>query len=425
MKKISIVTLTILASLSCFSQSLDTITLSQLHKALERNHPIASIKQALDSSANLQVKNINAIWFPKLDANATATWQSDVIEFKLPFPGITIPSPDPDQYKLTLDATQVIWDGGATRVRRDLTLAQSNAEKLMIENEIYLLRDRVNETFFAIILLDINKNQLALMKEELGSKIESLKSGVKEGIALQSSVQTLQAEMLRLEQKLIEISSRKASLRNTLETLTGISIEENVKISSPTLSMDKGINLVRPELEGFNLQKKVFDSRALLASKRRMPTLGGFVTAGYGKPGLNMLSSEWDTYVVAGAKLSWNIWDWNVTSREKQQLIIQRSTIDYRKNAFEDAVNNQIAICLNDIETINQQIIKDEEIVSLLEAVKNKSASQLANGTISSSEFLTDFNSASRAKLDMEYRKVLLDKEKVKLMFLMGKEIIE
>jgi len=99
---------------------------------------------------------------------------------------------------------------------------------------------------------------------------------------------------------------------------------------------------------------------------------------------------------------------------------VQQSIIDYRKQIFLDAINSQVTNCLRDIETINQQLKKDEEIVGLLEKVKEKSASQLANGTISSSEYLTDFNSAARAKLEMDYRRVMLVKEKVKLNYLRG-----
>jgi outer membrane protein TolC len=423
MKEISTATLIVLASLSCFSQSSEKISLSQLHKMLEQNHPIASIKTALDSSANLQVKNINAIWFPKVDANATATWQSDVIEFNIPFPGITIPSPDPDQYKLTLDATQIIWDGGATKARKELAYAQNNAEKSGITNELYALRERVNDAFFGIIILDITENQLRIMLDELKARLESIKSGIREGVVLESSQFSLHAEILRLEQRMMEIPSRKVSLISVLESLTGITINEQAHFTVPEINDDNRIYLLRPELQSFTLQKSVVDAKVELSSKRRMPTIAGFVTAGYGKPGLNMLSNEWDTYVVAGAKLSWSIWDWNITNRERQILMVQSNIVDLRKQAFEDAINMQITSSLKEIETIKQQMKKDEEIIELLEAVKAKSASQLANGTISSTEYLADFNSAARAKLDLECRKMMLVKEKTKLCYLKGEPI--
>jgi len=208
-----------------------------------------------------------------------------------------------------------------------------------------------------------------------------------------------------------------------IETFTGADLAENPEFILSGLSNESEVTLFRPELESFELQKKVFDSMSDLTSKKRMPTLGAFVSAGYGKPGLNMLSNDWNTYVLAGAKLSWNIWDWNSTKREKQQLMIQKSIVNRRKESFCDAVNSQIESCLNDIHTLNQQLEKDEEIVSLLNTVKEKSSSKLDNGVISSSEYLSDFNSAARASLDMEYRKVLLDKEKTKLYFLMGKNL--
>ncbi|HPJ45230.1 MAG TPA: TolC family protein [Tenuifilaceae bacterium] len=423
MRRLQLLFMLIFVVSVCNSQTSKQVSLSMLYEALEQNHPIAGIMPAMDSSLAIQTRNMSTIWYPKLDFNATATWQSEVIEINIPFPGISIPSPDADQYKLTIDATQVIWDGGATKARKGLAESQNLAEKSVVKNEIYSLREKINDAFYAVILLDISSNQLKLMKDELQSRLESIQSGVRQGVILESNMLSIQAEIVRLEQKMLEIPLKKASLISMIETFTGADLAENPEFILSGLSNESEVTLFRPELESFELQKKVFDSMSDLTSKKRMPTLGAFVSAGYGKPGLNMLSNDWNTYVLAGAKLSWNIWDWNSTKREKQQLMIQKSIVNRRKESFCDAVNSQIESCLNDIHTLNQQLEKDEEIVSLLNTVKEKSSSKLDNGVISSSEYLSDFNSAARASLDMEYRKVLLDKEKTKLYFLMGKNL--
>jgi len=422
MKRLAVF-LVLLISATSFSQENKTFSLQMLYEAFEMNHPISKINPALDSVTALQISNIRTTYLPKMDFNATATWQSDVIEFNinLPIPGIVFPSPDPDQYKLTLDVTQVIWDGGATKVRKEIAQSQLNADKSSIVNELYSFRDKINDAFFSVILLNVGLDQLKLMHEELNARLETLKSGVREGVVLPSAGLSLEAEILRLEQKMIEIPARKASLFKVIESLTGLTISPSDSLVLPNIKVENENTILRPELSAFESQKSLFDSRAKLTSAKRMPVVSGFVTAGYGKPGLNMLSADWDNYIVAGARLSWNIWDWNQAKREREQLKIQSSVIDFRRKAFSEAVNSQISSSLSEIETLNQQIEKDEKIVSLLDEVKAKSASQMANGTKSSSEFLSDFNAAARAKLDMEQRKIMLEKEKTKLNYLIGK----
>lgn len=400
------------------------VTLPMFYQALEEQNPISAIKMALDSANALQLKNLNTAYFPKLDLNATATWQSDVtsIDFNtqnLPF-SIDVPSPDRDQYKATIDISQIIWDGGKTSARKDLAFAQLKAEQGSIISEVYNLRERVNEAFFAIILLDISKERLMLMAEELTTRKESLESGVREGVILPSVVQSLQAEILRLQQKLLELDAQKASLLKLLEKLTGVRLEITDKFVQPELTDEKPTSNYRPEIYNFASRREVFDARSNLTSRMRMPTLAGFISSGYGKPGLNMLSNEWNPFVVVGAKLSWNIWDWNYLRREREQFYVQKSIINLRQRAFEDGLESALAATENQIEMLEQQLILDTQVTTLLDEVKKRSESMLANGTITSSEFLGDFNAAARAKLDMEYRKILLIKEKINRIYLLG-----
>lgn len=418
--KFALTILAVLSILNINGQETRTITLQMLYDAVDQNHPISGINSLLDSVKNLQIKNANASYLPKVDVNALASWQSDVTEVSIPFPGVTIPTPDHDQYRLSLDIGQIIWDGGATSARKELAIAQTEAEKSSVNAELYSLKDRVNDAFFSIILTDVTQKQLELMKAELAARLEALQAGVDNGVILPSAIATLRAEILKLDQKMLDLPSRKESLVNILESLTQINLSATDSFVLPIVSEANNSKINRPELLGFTSQKSLFDARSSLVSKRRMPILSAFVSSGYGKPGLNMLSSEWNPYVMAGAKLTWNIWDWNTTKRERQQLAVQKNVIDLRLKSFEQGVESVVKSSKIQIETLAKQLELDSEIIELLDGVKRKSESQLANGVISSTEYLADFNAAARAKLEMEYRKILLNKEKVKLYYLLG-----
>ncbi|NHB67267.1 TolC family protein [Perlabentimonas gracilis] len=415
-----LVAIAVLSILSIKGQETRTITLQMLYDAVEQNHPISGINPLLDSLKNLQIKNANASYLPKVDVNASASWQSDVTEVNIPFPGVTIPTPDRDQYRLSLDVGQIIWDGGVTSARKEIAIAQAEAEKSSVRTELYSLKDRVNEVYFSIILIDVTQKQLELMRTELASRLESLEAGVNNGVVLPSAIAGIKAEIIRLEQKMMELPSRKKSMISLLESLTQLDFYATDNFVPPIVNEANSSKLNRPELLTFTSQKSLFDARSSLVSKKRMPIISAFVSSGYGKPGLNMLSNEWNPYLMAGARLTWNIWDWNTTNREREQLSIQKRVIDQRLQAFEQGIESAVKSSDNQIETLTKQLELDSEIIELLYDVKRKSESQLANGVISSTEYLADFNAAARAKLDMEYRKILLNKEKVKLYYILG-----
>lgn len=400
------------------------VTLPLLYRAIDEQNPISSIKHALDSANRLHIKNINGSYYPKLDFNVSATWQSDVTNIDLdtqdlPF-SLDIPSPDRDQYKITIDVSQIIWDGGTTAARKNLAFSQNKVEQGSIVSEVYNLRERVNEAYFAILQIDIGQRRLKLMIEELTARKESLESGIREGVILQSVLNGLQAEMLRLEQRLIEMDAQKTSLINSLTKLTGIMLDANDKFIVPDLPDTTSGSVGTPEIQNFDLRRELIDAQSDLTFRRRMPTLAGFVSTGYGKPGLNMLSNEWNPYILVGAKLSWRIWDWNENNREREQLQIQKGIINLRQMAYEDGQESVLTSTKNQIQMLERQVELDEQVASLLDDVKRRSESQLANGSITSSEYLGDFNAAARAHLDMEMRKVLLAKEKVKLYYILG-----
>lgn len=405
------------------SQEARIVTLKMLHKGLEDNSPISSIKPELEAITNLQLMNVSTTFLPKIDFNASATWQSEVTSIEIPFPGVSITPPDKDQYRLTLDISQVIWDGGATKARKELTTAQHRSDLNSLNIEIYGIRDKLNEFFFAVAAIDISYMQIEIMRSELIARLGSLQSGVREGVILQSAPLNLKAEILRLEQSLIELSAKKQSLVSSLRYLTGLNLFVDDIFVLPDYSENNKDETVRLEIEGFTFQKYMLDSRSILASKKRMPTLAGFVASGYGKPGLNMLSDTWNPYLMVGARLSWNIWDWNFTKREREQINVQKSIIDLRQKAFEDGLGSAVETVENQIKVIDQQLAIDLKLIELKEEIKRKSESQFLNGLISSTEYLADFNAAAKAKLDMEHRRVLLSKEKAKLYFLLGYDI--
>ncbi len=407
------------------SSGQDTIRLADLFKALNSSNPISKIPSSIDSVYQLKQSNLKVIYLPKLDINGSATWQSDVtaLNISLPIPGFSIPKPDHDQYKVALDVSQLIWDGGSTKTRIELEERNRILERNRIDVEMYGLKERLTNLYYNLVLLDVTKNQLELMQKDLVRRVFELESGVRAGMVLSSTVDALKAEQLKLLQNLDAIPAQKNSLISSIRAITGISINENDKYILPIPLELNDLSCLRPELSGFRFQKDVLNASSNLISRKRYPVFAGFVQGGYGKPGLNMLSNNWDTFYLLGAKLSWNIWDWNSASREKQQFKVQQGMIDRRKDVYLNGYNAQIESINAEISKLRNQLEKDNEIINLLHGVTERSSSSLKNGTITSANYISDFNAESKARLDMETRKILLSLQIVTLYNLTGNEI--
>lgn len=424
MARIILLTITLLVS-TYVLKSQNTVTLPGLLKSMEQWNQLYKVSSATDSVYGLRKANIKVNYLPKVDFNAEATWQSDVTKVNIPLPGIATPMPDKDNYKLTVDLSQLIWDGGATKSMQQLEEVNRRIDQNKVESEIYTQKERVASLFFGILSIDLANRQLNLMACELDKRIDELEAGVKAGVVLESSVNTLKAERLRLAQSIDANLVQRSGLVKSIYSLTGLRIDDNAITVAPVLAIPKQSVCVRPDYQLFDLQMSYLTAATGALTNKRMPKLSAFARVGYGKPGLNMLSNEFDAFALVGARLSWNIWDWNSASRERQALKIQQNILQYRREVYNEGCNAQVSSLLEQIQSLQRQIQIDEKIVELLDKSTQASASQLKNGTLTSSVYLSDFNSLLRAKIEMDLRKVKLSQEVVKLYFALGLSINE
>lgn len=401
-------------------QETKKVNLGMLHKLIGEVGRMSTLERAIDSVQQLQSKNISTVWLPKFDANAQATWQSDVISISIPFPGVSIPSPTNDQYKLTLDVTQVLWDGGFSSERKKVALTQAANDKSVVKSEIYNARERINDAFFSILALDMSLKQLNLLDNELESRINEMEVRVKEGVVLLSAVNQLKAEKLKLQQRLMEIPSRRLSLIAIIETLTQTKIDNETVFVEPNVPEVPPKAIVHPDLLQFDAQNSLLDASMELTSRKRYPTVAAFASAGYGKPGLNMISNEWDFFTLVGAKASWNLWDWSSTHREKEQLRIRKNMNNVRRMAVSDALLIKIKSSEYEIAMLRKQLENDRQIIELLDQSEKETATRLLNGVVSANDYLLNLNAVTRAKIEMELRNLSISREKVRIAFYNG-----
>ena len=219
-----------LCNVTFFSlQAQERVSLAECYAFATQNFPLIKQKNLLENANQLQIKNLNSNFLPQVELNGQATYQSDVtaLNLKLPFPNIELPTPPSrDQYRVTLDVKQLIYDGGLTQKSKAVQSAVTETEQQKINVELFKLREKVNQLYFAILQADEQARLVELMKADLQPRIKKIEAGIKNGVAIPMNLHQLEAELLKVEQRLIEISAMRSAAIEMLNQLINKHLSE-------------------------------------------------------------------------------------------------------------------------------------------------------------------------------------------------------
>lgn len=399
-----------------------SVTLDQCISHAIANHPLFSQYDLLTSSSGLKIKNLNKNYLPDMNINGDAHYQSNVTEIPINVPSFPIEPLSKDQYKITLDVSEMIYDGGLTKRNKTVENIDNEINQQNVGIDLYRFKDRVIAAYFTIISLQENKDLLDLIRQNLQSRLKEIESGVKNGMVLASNADILKAELLKLDQREIEIDAGISSGYKVLSILTGdtITAGTQLQLGNPVISSYvPGHD--RLEYNLFSLQQQKAESLKKLASSKLMPKLLAYGQAGYGRPGLNMLLNKFDDFYIIGAKLSWNFYNWNKTRNEKSILDLQKEIVNSSRESFDQNLSIDLERKMSEILKIESLLPKDQEIVGLRAGIVKTYASQLQNGAITATEYITELNAETEAALDLKIHQVQLVRAKYEYLSTAGK----
>ncbi len=426
----------LLFSMAVYGQLPDTLTLSFCHELALSSYPAAERTGLLNSASEIQQKKLNANYLPQVQINGQASYQSDVTKvdveippFYLPDPidkyvtpaPLNTPVPPKDQYRFTMDVSQVIYDGGVTGSQKKIELASYEIEMQKVEIEMHHLKESINSVYFSIILMQENEKLLIVLLDELNNKLKDVDAAVEYGVALSSDRDVLRAEIIRVEQQVEETLIQREAFINILSELLSQELPESIILDLPKHAISSAAyNPARPELAMYDMQKSILeDSKDMITSTWR-PKFSGFGQLGYGNPGLNFLEDKWTPYGIVGARLHWQIWNWNQNKKEKQILGLRQDLVDRDRQTFDKNLNIALEQHLADIRKFESLMMKDIEVIDLRMNIARTASSQFDNGVITSSDYVSRLNEEAQAKLNMEVHRVKLAKAKVDYLTTLG-----
>lgn len=382
-----------------------TVTLGDCYRLARENYPRLRDLSRQQEISDLKQQNLGSQWNPQINLNGQATYQSEVTKVSVPIPGVSIPSPSKDQYKLYLDVKQTLYDGGLTMAAKMTEQSGLRADQQSLEVELYGLHEKVNQLYFGILLMVENESVLSLKQEVLSERIKLLESGLKNGMVTRRDLDLLKAEQVLTAQQIKEVKAERISGLGALAILTNQNLSEETRLAEPETGV-KSESIDRPETKYFELVGNKLDWNARQLEKTRNPKLFGFGQAGYGRPGLNMLKNTFDPYYLVGVGLSWNILDWKQTSRSKRVLEVQKEMVGTQRANFDQNLSIALFRAKEAIGKSEQLLKGDDELIPLREAIAKNSASQLDNGTITSADYIVDLNGLTQAKINKKSHQI-------------------
>lgn len=381
-------------------------TIEELQQRAEENYPLVKQYGLIEQSRDFTISNATRGYLPQIGLNAKVSFQSDVTQLPTAMPGVV--AMNKDQYQATLELNQTIWDGGAVASQVKIARASSEAEKKKIEADLYIVRERVNQLYFGVLLLEEQLKQNDILIGELNNNLNKVKAYVENGIATGPDLDAVKVELLKASQRRDELKMTAVTYREMLAALTGAEQVKSISLTKPqgTIALVPSDNR-RPELALLDAQMNLLTGRESAIKASLMPRLNFFVQGGYGNPGLNMLKNEFSTYYIGGVRLAWNFGTFYTAGNSKKLLKQSRESLMVQRETFLFNSRLEESRQLNEAEKLANQLKSDDEIISLRERIKRAAEVKVENGTMSVSDLIREINAENLARQEKANHEIM------------------
>lgn len=407
MKRLLFISLLLIGSASITPQM--QLTLEDCYEKARINYPLIKQKDYINKTKDYSVSNVWTGYLPQITVSGQATYQSNVTSLPIFVPGMTIETLTQDQYKAIADVSQVVYDGGIMSANADIQRASAEVDDQKVEIEMLKVKDRINQIYFGILLLDEQLVQIELIKKDLNASHDKLNAAFANGTATKPNVDVLKAELLKTDQREIELKFTRNAFKEMLGLLINQQLNEETKLEIPQFhSSVESVEINRPELKLYSSQANLIENQRGLTLAKILPKASLFFQGGYGKPTFNMLENKFDWYYIAGARLTWSPSNLYSIGNENEINELNKKSVEAQKETFLINTNLTLKQQNSEIEKLHSLIKVDKQIIEIRTSVKEASKAQLENGVITSNDFIRELNAEDNAKQNLAIHSIQL-----------------
>ncbi|WP_449031820.1 TolC family protein [Prevotella histicola] len=399
-------------------------TLEECQQAAEKNYPVIKRYDLIGRTTELTVSNLQKEWLPRITASAQATYQNAVaawpesIKSVYQRMGLDMKGLKKDQYKVGIDVQQTLYDGGVLSSQKRIARQEGKLQEVQNDVNQYQLRQRVNEMYFSLLLLNEQIRLNDDVKALLLSSEKKLAAMVKGGTAATSDYENVMAERLGAEQQNSSLKAQQQMLQRLLSVFCGMEVNhlqkpKPVEVSTATNN--------RPELSMFDSQIKLVEAKEKALNARLMPKLGLFAQGYYGYPGYNifedMMDRKWTLNGIVGIKMSWDLSAFYTHKNDRERLNMERKMAENAREVF--LFNSRLDEIQHteDVDRYQKMVQADEEIITLRTNVRKAAESKLAHGIIDVNSLLREINNENAAKAQQAIHEIDMLKEMYNLKY--------
>lgn len=399
-------------------------------RSLARNHyPEIRQYDLIAATEQYNLSNAARAWIPQVMLSGQATYQSatpsfpNELGFLFGFMGVDLSGMRKDQYKVAVDVSQNIWDGGLSKANRAVAVAEAAEQRGRVDVSLYDLMARVDNIYFGILLLDERVSQTESLVEVLEGNLRRVRVCVDNGVAMQSDADAIEAELLTARQTLGQVEASRDSFRRMLELLIGQPLSDS-KLQRPAMAEVAGLQSNRPELRLLDAQSNRINAQRMAVNVSVMPHLSAFAQGYYGYPGMDMFksmsSSNWSLNGIVGLRMAWNIGSFYTRRNNLGRLATAQQQVDVQRELF--LFNSRLQAQQDDgeIARLKRALVDDCRIVELRRSVRMAAESKMENGVIDATDLLRKIADETNAALNRSTHEIELLQAVYRLKMNMG-----
>jgi len=418
----------LIASPAPAAQAQEPLQLATLQREALDTDPRVREFALQNQQSGLRVRNIEVERRPSVSALGQTQYQSDVPQ-PPPIAGQLLFSPPKDTYDISVRVDQRIFDP-ALRPRLALARADLAESQARLRVALFSLRDEVNEAFFTAALLQEQIGALAATLTDLETRLRETTIRVREGAAIPGEAAAIEATLLQQRQQDEELRANRGAALARLARLTGRTIGSDAVLALPALDdalaqarQELDRLRARPEYEQFARARERAARQQDLTAAAERPQVSAFGRAGFGKPGLNFISDQFESYALAGVQLQWKAWTWGTANRERDALTLQQEIVAAEEAAFTERLHRAVQTDLAAIERLQNALVTDERIITLREDIDRVARVRFGEGVITAAEYLDRDTERLAARFAQGRHRVELALARVRLLTTLGLEV--
>jgi outer membrane protein TolC len=383
-----------------FGYAQQALTIEDCRRMAVENSPLQARKGYAEQTSTLQNESLQRNNLPRIGANAQASWQSDVFKLPVDNPAFAAPDIPKDQYKITLDVSQRLWDGGYDNLTAQQHVLNSALSAAQTDVDVFGLRETVTDLFFSILLLQESEQIILSAQKTLEQRLKQSEAQVEQGVALRTSADQVRIQIRQNEQQL----AANRIDQQTLKQVLGAWIGKPDGVFTLQTANAPGILVeapaARPEYALLDVQKKLIDLQNDALGLRLQPRVEAFGQGGLGRPNpLNFFETDFQPFAMLGVRAAWTPVDWGNSKRQQQVLSLQALSLDTQRAALDQRMAASNLKDRGNAAKASALLQQDDAIIALQEDIVQRAEAQVQNGVMTTTDYLAQVNLLTQARL--------------------------